>query len=70
MREPACYECGGTPETCQCEEFVECTCVRVDVDLEDARNCMAHGPRSKSAKAARQQEADDNFAFYSGGGEW
>jgi hypothetical protein len=65
MPDLKCYECGGTPEECECEDGpIMCECVRVDVDLEDNRNCPAHGPRSASARRQLQQEADDNFAYY------
>ncbi len=63
-----CYDCGGCPEHCECEDgFVECTCVRVDVDLDDARDCQAHGPQSKSAKEAHRREAQEIWESYNGG---
>jgi hypothetical protein len=42
----------------------ECACVRIDVDLDDARDCPMHGPHSELARRQKQQEADDIWAFY------
>jgi len=40
--------------------------VRVDVDLEDARDCPVHGPRSELARREREQEAAEEADFWRG----
>jgi hypothetical protein len=62
-----CYNCGGTVDTCECDQFVICECFYVDVDEVSARDCLAHGPRSQSAKEWRKREAADEAAFWGGG---
>lgn len=42
----------------------ECECVRIDVDLDDARNCPMHGPDSELARRQKWQEAQDIWDFY------
>jgi hypothetical protein len=39
----ACWECGACPAHCECSCFFRCECVRIDVDLDDARLCPVHG---------------------------
>jgi hypothetical protein len=46
------------------EEDPPCRCVRVDVDLDDARDCPLHGPGSVSARQVREQEAAELAAYY------
>jgi len=46
------------------DEDPPCRCVRIDVDLDDARDCPLHGPDSELAHRERQQEADDLAAYY------
>jgi hypothetical protein len=41
-----------------------CRCVRVDVDVDDSRDCPLHGPASEAARLAHQREAEDMAAFY------
>lgn len=61
----ACFDCGGCVEHCDCNGgFVECTCVRIDVDLDDARDCRAHGPSSTTAREQRRKEANTEAEFY------
>ena len=44
-REP-CWECGACGFHCSCPQgFVTCECRRIDVDLDDARDCPVHGGR-------------------------
>jgi hypothetical protein len=43
-----------------------CECVQVDVDEWDARGCPVHGPRSVLSREAREREAADLIAYYSG----
>ena len=47
------------------EEEPECECVQVDVDRWDAHYCPAHGPHSPEARTVRQQEADEEFEYWS-----
>lgn len=61
-----CFDCGGTPDQCECPEFVECTCVRVDVDQDDARDCLAHGPRSSLVREMLEREAEAEAAYWRG----
>jgi len=46
------------------EEELVCECVQIDVDLDDARYCPAHGPHSPAAKRQREQEADEEARFW------
>jgi hypothetical protein len=46
------------------DEDPPCRCVRVEVDVDDARDCPLHGPASEVARRAHQREADDIAAFY------
>jgi hypothetical protein len=40
----ACWECGACGFHCVCPRgFVTCECRRVDVDVDDARDCSVHG---------------------------
>ncbi len=58
----ACYDCGGCPEHCECEDgFVACECHQVDVDEMDASECPAHGPRSKSYREQLKREVELMF---------
>ena len=63
-----CYDCGRCPEHCECETFIICECVRIDVDLDDARYCLAHGPDSKMARARLEREAADEAVWWRGMG--
>jgi hypothetical protein len=41
-----CWECGACGFHCTCPRgFVACECRRVDVDVDDARDCPVHGGR-------------------------
>lgn len=64
----ACYSCGSCLAHCDCEQFVQCECVRIDVDLDDARNCPAHGPQSAMARQLRKEEAAAEAAFWNSAG--
>jgi hypothetical protein len=48
----------------EAEEEPPCRCVRVDVDLDDERDCPLHGPGSVSARQVREQEAAELAAYY------
>lgn len=39
-----------------------CECVRIDVDLDDNRDCPLHGPRGPLARICREDEARDEAA--------
>lgn len=41
----ACWVCGACPAHCECPRFSTCECVRIDVNLDDARFCPVHGRR-------------------------
>jgi len=58
----AADESGNLPD--EAEEEPPCRCVRVDVDLDDARDCPLHGPGSVSARQVREQEAAELAAYY------
>jgi hypothetical protein len=36
---------------------MQCECVRIDVDLDDAEGCLVHGRHSELAFRQREQEA-------------
>jgi len=44
-------------------EDEECRCERIDVDLDDARDCPLHGPDSAMARRQLAQEAADEAAW-------
>jgi hypothetical protein len=46
------------------DEDPPCLCVRIDVDLDNARNCPLHGPDSSLEYQGRQQEGDDLALYY------
>lgn len=43
----------------------ECQCQRIDVDLDDARDCPLHGPNGPRARLQQEQEADDEARYWS-----
>lgn len=45
-----CFKCAEPEEP-------ECACVQIDVDMDDNRDCPAHGPNSEMAKRNRHAEA-------------
>jgi hypothetical protein len=61
-----CWDCGRCPEHCECETFIICECEQIDVDLVDARYCLAHGPDSALARRQLEQEAADEAAWWRG----
>lgn len=61
-----CWECNRPVEECACVEFVECLCVRIDVDQDDASNCPAHGPHSALARRQLEREAAGEAAYWRG----
>jgi hypothetical protein len=72
-RRPALARCSGELElTVPSESMAEmepdedppCRCVRIDVDVDDARDCPLHGPASEPARRAHQRETDAIAAFY------
>lgn len=42
----------------------ECACVRIDVDLDDARDCPLHGPRGPIARGQWEREAAEEAAYW------
>jgi hypothetical protein len=46
------------------EEDPPCRCVRIDVDVDDGRDCPVHGRDSALEDRGRQQEADRLAAYY------
>ena len=61
-----CWDCGSCPEHCECETFITCECVRIDVDRDDASYCLAHGPNSELARRQLEREAADEAAWWRG----
>jgi len=59
-----CFDCGACIEHCRCEKFITCECRRIDVDLEDASDCPAHGPHSQLARDQRAREAADEAEYW------
>jgi hypothetical protein len=52
---------GEEPEE-EDEPEPDCECVQTDVDFWNNRDCPAHGPRSRLARAMIAQEAEDEAA--------
>lgn len=48
------------------DEEPACDCVRIDVDVDDARSCPVHGPHSEFARRCRAREAEAIAAYYAG----
>lgn len=65
-----CFDCGACMAHCECDRFIVCECVRIDVDLDDNSRCLAHGPHSELARRQLEREAQAEAAWWRGGGDW